>query len=130
MNFCLWFLRRLSQLILVLNVVVFVVVSAVMATGQEKINYFTNFPWGSFLSDLNSSMYLGVLDARSVWIAWLFLNAAITFSLLDRPRALSLGTSHPHHDAARSLKSKAREIESDPDLKQSLKRLNQLLNKS
>lgn len=127
MNFCVWFLRRLSQLILMLNVVVFVVVSAVMATGQEKITFFLNFPWGSFLSDLNNSMHLGVLDARSVWIAWLFLNAAITVILLERPRALTLRTSHPHHDAARSLKSKARDIESDPDLKQSLKRLNQLL---
>jgi hypothetical protein len=129
MNLCVWFLLRLSQLILVLNGLLFVVVSAVMASGQERIAIFMKFPWGSFLTDLNNIMHLGVLDARSVWIAWLFLNAAITVSLVGRPRALALNPTHSHQYFARLAKRKAREIESDPDLKRSLKKLNQLLNK-
>lgn len=130
MNLCVWFLRRVSQFILVLNGVVFVVITAVMASGQEQLGVFASFPWGSFITELNNIMHLGVLDAGSVWIAWLCLNVAITVSLVARPRALVLSPSHSHQHVARLVKKKEREIESDPDLRQSLKILNQLLKKT
>jgi hypothetical protein len=129
MNLCVWFLRRLSQWVLVLNVLVFVVASAVMASSQEQMLVFLEFPWGSFLTELSNIMHLGLLDARSVWIAWLFLNVAITFSLIGHPHARALSPTQAHQDVARLVKTKAHQIESDPHLKQSLKKLNQLLNK-
>ena len=130
MTLCAWFLRRLSQFILLINGLVFVVFTAVIASGQEYVAVFLKFPWGSFLTELNKIMQLGVLDSRSVWIAWFFLNVAILVSLMRRPSSLALIPSHSHQDVARLVKRKAREIESDPDLKQSLKKLNQLLKKS
>lgn len=130
MNLCAWLLRRLSQFILIINAIAFVVVSTVMASGQERMAVFWKYPWRSFLTELNNIMHLGVLDARSVWIAWLILNAAITASFMGRPRALALIPTKPHQNVTRLANKKAREIESDPDLNKSLKKLNQLLKKS
>lgn len=130
MILCAWFLFRLSQLILIINLLVFVAVTAGMASGQEHLAVFFKFPWGSFLTEMNNIIHFGVLDAQSVWIAWFLLNVAITVSFMSRPRSLALISAHSHQNVALLIKRKAREIESDPDLEQNLKKLNQLLDKS
>ena len=120
----------LANSFFVLNWVGFVWVSFVMAFGKDGLSVFLTLPWGSFLTELSNISLQGNIDSGSVWIAWLILSLAYSLAMLRRQHSLHKASSHTHLDVAILVKNKKREIESDPELKQSLNKLNQLLKNS
>jgi hypothetical protein len=113
-----------------LNWIGFVWVSFVMASGKDGLSVFLNLPWGSFLTELSTISPQGHVDSGSVWIAWLILSLAYSWAMLGRQHSLHKASSHTQMDVASLVKNKRREIESDPELQQSLHKLNQLLKNS
>jgi hypothetical protein len=113
-----------------LNWMGFVWVSFVMASGKDGLSVFLNLPWGSFLTELSTISPQGHVDSGSVWIAWLILSLAYSWAVLGRQHSLHKAGSHTQMDVASLVKNKRREIESDPELQQSLNKLNQLLKNS
>ena len=120
----------LANSFFVLNWVGFVWVSFVMAFGKDGLSVFLTLPWGSFLTELSNISLQGNIDSGSVWIAWLILSLAYSLAMLGRQHSLHKASSHTHLDVASLVKNKKREIESDPELRQSLNKLNQLLKNS
>ena len=113
-----------------LNWMGFVWVSFVMASGKDGLSVFLTLPWGSFLTELSTISPQGHVDSGSVWIAWLILSLAYSWAVLGRLHLLHKAGSHTQMDVASLVKNKRREIESDPELQQSLNKLNQLLKNS
>jgi hypothetical protein len=113
-----------------LNWIGFVWVSFVMASGKDGLSVFLTLPWGSFLTELSTISPQGHVDSGSVWIAWLILSLAYSWAVLGRQHSLHKASSHTQMDVASLVKNKRREIESDPELQQSLNKLNQLLKNS
>jgi hypothetical protein len=113
-----------------LNWMGFVWVSFVMASGKDGLSVFLTLPWGSFLTELSTISPQGHVDSGSVWIAWLILSLAYSWAVLGRQHSLHKAGSHTQMDVASLVKNKRREIESDPELQQSLNKLNQLLKNS
>ena len=124
------FFSSLANSFFVLNWVGFVWVSCVMASGKESLSAFLTLPWGSFLTELSNISTQGHVDSGSVWIAWLILSVGYSWAMLRRQRSLHKESTQTHLDVASLVKNKKREIESDPELKQSLNKLNQLLKNS
>ena len=124
------FFSFLANSFFALNWTGFVWVSFVMASGKDGLSVFLNLPWGSFLTELSNISSQGPVESGSVWIAWLILSLASTSALLGRQHSLHKAPSQTHLDVASLVKNKKREIESDPELKQSLNKLNQLLKNS
>jgi hypothetical protein len=124
------FFSFLANSFFVFNWIGFVWISFVMASGKDGLSVFLTLPWGSFLTELSNISTQGHVDSGSVWIAWLILSLASTLALLGRQRSLHKAPSQTHLDVASLVKNKKREIESDPELKQSLNKLNQLLKNS
>jgi hypothetical protein len=62
--------------------------------------------------------------------AWLILSLAYSWAMLGRQNSLRKVPTNTHLDVASLVKNKKLEIESDPELKQSLNKLNQLLKNS
>jgi hypothetical protein len=120
----------LANSFFVLNWIGFVWVSFVMASGKDGLSVFLNLPWGSFLTELSTISPQGHVDSGSVWIAWLILSLAYSWAVLGRQHSLHKAGSHTQMDVASLVKNKRREIESDPELQQSLNKLNQLLKNS
>jgi hypothetical protein len=120
----------LANSFFILNWVGFVWVSFVMASGKDGLSVFLILPWGSFLTELSTLSSQGNVDSGSVWIAWLFLSLAYSWAILGRQHSLHKASMHTHLDVASLVKNKRREIESDPELQQSLNKLNQLLKNS
>ena len=114
----------------VLNWMGFVWISFVMASGKHGLSVFLTLPWGSFLTELSSISPQGHVDSGSVWIAWLILNLAYSGAMLGRQHSPHKASNHTQMDVASLVKNKRREIESDPELQQSLNKLNQLLKNS
>ena len=121
------FFKSLANSFFVLNWIGFLWISFVMASGKDGLLVFSTLPWGSFLTELSNMTQQGNVDSGSVWIAWLILSLAYTLSKLGRQDSLPSATTTTHLDVASLVKNKKREIESDPELKQSLNKLNQLL---
>ena len=130
MKFWRIFFSALSNSFFALNWISFAWISFVMASGQEGLLVFSTLPWGSFLTELSNLSPQGNIDSGSVWIAWLILSLAYSLAMLGRQHSLHKASSHTHLDVASLVKNKKREIESDPELKQSLNKLNQLLKNS
>ena len=130
MKFWRIFFSALSNSFFALNWISFAWISFVMASGQEGLLVFSTLPWGSFLTELSNLSPQGNIDSGSVWIAWLILSLAYSLAMLRRQHSLHKASSHTHLDVASLVKNKKREIESDPELKQSLNKLNQLLKNS
>ena len=124
------FSSSLANSFFVLNWIGFVWVSFVMASGKEGLSVFLTQPWGSFLTELSNISTQGHVDSGSVWIAWLILSFGYSWAILGRQRSLHKESTQTHLDVASLVKNKKREIESDPELKQSLNKLNQLLKNS
>ena len=124
------FSSSLANSFFVLNWIGFVWVSFVMASGKEGLSVFLTLPWGSFLTELSNISTQGHVDSGSVWIAWLILSFGYSWAMLRRQRSLHKESTQTHLDVASLVKNKKREIESDPELKQSLNKLNQLLKNS
>ena len=124
------FFSALSNSFFALNWISFAWISFVMASGQEGLLVFSTLPWGSFLTELSNLSPQGNIDSGSVWIAWLILSLAYSLAMLGRQHSLHKASSHTHLDVASLVKNKKREIESDPELRQSLNKLNQLLKNS
>ena len=124
------FFSSLANSFFVLNWIGIVWISFVMASGKEGLLVFLTLPWGSFLTELSNMTPQGNVDSGSVWIAWLILSLAYSLAMLRRQHSLHKASSHTHLDVASLVKNKKREIESDPELKQSLNKLNQLLKNS
>jgi hypothetical protein len=120
----------LANSFFVLNWIGFVWVSFVMASGKDGLSVFLTLPWGSFLTELSTISPQGHVDSGSVWIAWLILSLAYSWAVLGRQHSLHKAGSHTQMDVASLVKNKRREIESDPELQQSLNKLNQLLKNS
>jgi hypothetical protein len=120
----------LANSFFVLNWTGFVWVSFVMASGKDGLSVFLTLPWGSFLTELSTISPQGHVDSGSVWIAWLILSLAYSWAMLGRQHSLHKASSHTQMDVASLVKNKRREIESDPELQQSLNKLNQLLKNS
>ena len=130
MKFWRIFFSALSNSFFALNWISFAWISFVMASGQEGLLVFSTLPWGSFLTELSNLSPQGNIDSGSVWIAWLILSLAYSLAMLGRQHSLHKASSHTHLDVASLVKNKKREIESDPELRQSLNKLNQLLKNS
>ena len=130
MKFWRIFFSALSNSFFALNWISFAWISFVMASGQEGLLVFSTLPWGSFLTELSNISPQGNIDSGSVWIAWLILSLAYSLAMLGRQHSLHKASSHTHLDVASLVKNKKREIESDPELRQSLNKLNQLLKNS
>ena len=124
------FFSALSNSFFALNWISFAWISFVMASGQEGLLVFSTLPWGLFLTELSNISPQGNIDSGSVWIAWLILSLAYSLAMLRRQHSLHKASSHTHLDVASLVKNKKREIESDPELRQSLNKLNQLLKNS
>ena len=124
------FLSSVANSFFVLNWIGFLWVSSVMASGKEGLSVFLTLPWGSFLTELSNISTQGHVDSGSVWIAWLILSFGYSWAMLGRQRSLHKESTQTHLDVASLVKNKKREIESDPELKQSLNKLNQLLKNS
>ena len=124
------FFSALSNSFFALNWISFAWISFVMASGQEGLLVFSTLPWSSFLTELSTISPQGNLDSGSVWIAWLILSLAYSWAMLGRQNSLRKVPTNTHLDVASLVKNKKREIESDPELKQSLNKLNQLLKNS
>ena len=124
------FFSTLSNLFFALNWISFAWISFVMASGQEGLLVFSTLPWSSFLTELSTIGPKGNLDSGSVWIAWLILSLAYSWAMLGRQNSLGKAPKHTHLDVASLVKNKRLEIESDPELQQSLNKLNQLLKNS
>ena len=124
------FLSSLANSFFVLNWLGIVWISFVMASGQEGLLVFSTLPWSSFLTELSTISPQGNLDSGSVWIAWLILSLAYSWAMLGRQHSLHKASSYTQMDVASLVKNKRREIESDPELQQSLNKLNQLLKNS
>ena len=124
------FFSSVANSFFVLNWIGFVWVSSVMASGKEGLSVFLTLPWGSFLTELSNISTQGHVDSGSVWIAWLILSFGYSWAMLGRQRSLHKESTQTHLDVASLVKNKKREIESDPELKQSLNKLNQLLKNS
>jgi hypothetical protein len=124
------FFSSVANSFFVLNWIGFVWVSFVMASGKDGLSVFLTLPWGSFLTELSNISTEGHVDSGSVWIAWLILSFGYSWAMLGRQRSLHKESTHTHLDVASLVKNKKREIESDPELKQSLNKLNQLLKNS
>jgi hypothetical protein len=120
----------LANSFFVFNWMGFVWVSFVMASGKDGLSVFLTLPWGSFLTELSTISPQGHVDSGSVWIAWLILSLAYSWAVLGRQHSLHKAGSHTQMDVASLVKNKRREIESDPELQQSLNKLNQLLKNS
>ena len=101
-----------------------------MASGQEGLLVFSTLPWSSFLTELSTISPNGNVESGSVWIAWLILSLAYSWSMFVRQNSLRKAPTLTHLDVASLVKNKKLEIESDPELKQSLNKLNQLLKNS
>ena len=124
------FFSALSNSFFALNWISFAWISFVMASGQEGLLVFSTLPWSSFLTELSTISPQGHVDFGSVWIAWLILSLAYSWAMLGRQHSLQKASSHTQMDVASLVKNKRREIESDPELQQSLNKLNQLLKNS
>jgi len=124
------FFSSLANSFFVLNWIGFVWVSFVMASGKDGLSVFLTLPWSSFLTELSNMNPQGHVDSGSVWIAWLILSISYSWAMLGRQHSLHKASTHTHLDVASLVKNKKREIESDPELKQSLNKLNQLLKNS
>ena len=124
------FFSSLANSFFVLNWAGFVWVSFVMASGKDGLSIFLTLPWDSFLTELSNISTQGHVDSGSVWIAWLILSFGYSWAMLGRQRSLHKESTQTHLDVASLVKNKKREIESDPELKQSLNKLNQLLKNS
>ena len=124
------FFSALSNSFFALNWISFAWISFVMASGQEGLLVFSTLPWSSFLTELSTISPQGHVDSGSVWIAWLVLSLAYSGAMLGRQHSLQKASSHTQMDVASLVKNKRREIESDPELQQSLNKLNQLLKNS
>lgn len=124
------FFSSVANSFFVLNWIGFLWVSSVMASGKEGLSVFLTLPWGSFLTELSNISTQGHVDSGSVWIAWLILSFGYSWAMLGRQRSLHKESTQTHLDVASLVKNKKREIESDPELKQSLNKLNQLLKNS
>jgi hypothetical protein len=124
------FFSSVANSFFVLNWIGFVWVSFVMASGKDGLSVFLTLPWGSFLTELSNISTQGHVDSGSVWIAWLILSFGYSWAMLGRQRSLHKESTQTHLDVASLVKNKKREIESDPELKQSLNKLNQLLKNS
>jgi len=120
----------LANSFFVLNWIGFVWVSFVMASGKDGLSVLLTLPWSSFLTELSNISPQGNVDSGSVWIAWLILSLAYSWAMLARQRSLHTASNPTHLDVASLVKNKKREIESDPELRQSLNKLNQLLKNS
>jgi hypothetical protein len=124
------FFSFLANSFFVLNWIGFVWVSFVMASGKDGLSIFFTLPWGSFLTELSNISQQAHVDSGSVWIAWLILSLAYSLAMLGRQHSLHKTPTQTHLDVASLVKNKKREIESDPELRQSLNKLNQLLKNS
>ena len=124
------FFSFLANSFFVLNWIGFVWVSFVMASGKDGLSIFLTLPWDSFLTELSNISTQGHVDSGSVWIAWLILSFGYSWAMLRRQRSLHKESTQTHLDVASLVKNKKREIESDPELRQSLNKLNQLLKNS
>ena len=124
------FFSSLANSFFILNWIGFVWISLVMASGKEGLLVFLILPWGSFLTELSNMTPQGNVDSGSVWIAWLILSLAYSWAMLGRQNSLRKVPTNTHLDVASLVKNKKLEIESDPELKQSLNKLNQLLKNS
>jgi hypothetical protein len=120
----------LSNSFFALNWISFAWISFVMASGQEGLLVFSTLPWSSFLTELSTISPNGNVESGSVWIAWLILSLAYSWSMFVRQNSLRKAPTLTHLDVASLVKNKKLEIESDPELKQSLNKLNQLLKNS
>jgi len=121
--------QRMVTLLLLLNWLLLVIVSAWTSVLQGNVLWWLNLNWSGWLSDLGGVAHLSTLPGGSVLILWLMLSVGFsTLYLLIKssPAEPAIPAEAP---ARKQLMTNADLMESRPELKEKILKLRQSLDK-
>lgn len=120
--------HRMATLLLPLNWLLFLVVSAWTSLVQGNVLWWLKLNWSGWLSDLGSIAQLGTLPGGSVWILWLTLSIGFSavYLMIKSPVEVPNPAEAP---APRQRMPNGDMMESRPELKEKILRLHQSLDK-
>lgn len=120
---------RITGSLLLLNWVVFLVVSVWTSKLQGNILWWLKLNWSGWLSDLSGMVTLGTLPGGSVWILWLMLSIGLSaVHWFTRP-ASEAPPKTIEATARKNLVANGDLMETRPELKEKILRLHQSLDK-
>ena len=73
-------LSIVRSLLVLANWIFFIAIFIWTSAVQGKVDWWLNLNWGTWLTDLQSTVYLREVAVGSVWIVWLLLS--VLFSLI------------------------------------------------
>lgn len=119
---------RIAALLLLLNWLLLVAVSAWISKLQGNVLWWLQLNWSGWLSDLSSMAQLGTLPGGSVWILWLLLSIVLSgvFYLTRPPLEVVVP---PDPSARKQLIPNGDLMETRPELKEKILRLHESLDK-
>jgi hypothetical protein len=120
--------HRIAALLLLVNWLLFVAVSAWISKWQGNVLWWLQLNWSGWLSDLGNVAQLGALPGGSIWILWLMLSIALSgvFYLSRTPVEVVRPAEPP---AKKQLLPNGDLMETRPELKEKILRLHQSLDK-
>ena len=71
-------LSIVRSLLVLANWVCFIAVFIWTSTVQRRVDWWLNLNWGTWLTDLQSTVYLREVAVGSVWIVWLLISVLIS----------------------------------------------------
>ena len=71
-------LSIVRSLLVLANLVCFIAVFIWTSTVQGRADWWLNLNWGTWLTDLQSTVYLREVAVGSVWIVWLLISVLIS----------------------------------------------------
>lgn len=120
--------HRIAALLLLVNWLLFVAVSAWISKWQGNVLWWLQLNWSGWLSDLGNVAHLGALPGGSIWILWLMLSIALSgVFYLSRPPVEVVRPADP--PAKKQLLPNGDLMETRPELKEKILRLHQSLDK-
>ena len=120
--------HRMATLLLPLNWLSFLVVSAWTSLVQGNVLWWLKLNWSGWLSDLGGIAYLSTLPGGSVWILWLMLSIGFSavYLMIKSPVELPKPAEAP---ARKQRMPNGDMMESRPELKEKILKLHQSLDK-
>ena len=83
-------LSIVRSLLVLANWVCFIAVFIWTSTVQGRADWWLNLNWGTWLTDLQSTVYLREVAVGSVWIVWLLISVSRPFLIWTMAKAASL----------------------------------------
>ena len=123
-----------SSALVFVNWVFFFTVTMLIGSQAGGFDWLSMLSWSSFLTDLSLMFELGSVPSGSVWIAWLLLSVCWSVVWLGKtPAAKPESQVAPIITQAKPqdvVNARQTAIESRPDVKEKLKRLNRSLSQA